>query len=100
MPNDHELGEQLKLAGMEQTLDAESAEWKADVLATIRSFQRGARFTSDSLSRVVGPPHHGSCWGAIMRSAATHGLSKGTKQYVPSTRPKCHAAIIQVWERL
>lgn len=94
-------GQELKEGGIEATLAAEREQWKADVRRAVTQMYRGHKFTVADLQKGVGrEPHHPNCWGAMMNHLARAHLCAGTGRYVMQTRPSCHAAVIQVWERL
>lgn len=95
-----DIGEALKEAGMKQTLQVEGETWKQRVANLVATFKTGDEFTVDTLQcRGVGEPHHGACWGALMNALATKHVIEPTGKYVRSTRPACHAAVIQVWRK-
>lgn len=99
-PTGLETGRELKDSGQEATLEAEHEEWKTAVWDFVRRLPPGHEFTTHSLQERINDPHHPNCWGAAMSRLAKLGVIKGTRRYVNSTRPSCHAAIIQIWRKL
>jgi len=91
-------GETLRDVGIERVLNAPSQEqWRQAAYLWLACLPDGQRVTSTDLIDAIGMPPSPNAVGAVIRSAATRGYLRPTDDYVNSTRPSCHAAIVRVW---
>ena len=79
--------------------------WKYAVIALIRTYKKGTRFTYDKVRaeaavRGVTPPDHPNAWGAAMNTAAKEQLIAKTGRYFPSAIRSNHGRIMPEWVRL
>lgn len=92
------IGTEARDAGVRRVLDAPAQDaWRTAAYVWLGHLPTGTRITSTDLIDALGMPPSPNAVGAIMRSAATQGLIHPTGEYIPSTRPTCHAAIVRVW---
>lgn len=71
-----------------------------DVLAVIKSFDHGRRFTCNDVRRLVTrSPRHWNAWGAAMNAARRAKLMVKTGVYVQSDRPEAHAHALPEYMR-
>lgn len=96
---DLSTGEQLRDAGITQTLEAAAhQEWKQDAYHWLARLAYGQLVTSTDLIAAVGmPPGSPNAIGALFRTAATQKLLEPTEHYVKSSRPTAHAHAVRVW---
>lgn len=92
------MGELLRDQGTQQVLWAPSQdEWRELAYDWLTTQRPGQRITSTDLVDAIGMPPSPNAVGAVMRSAAVRGWLWPTDEYVRSTRPSCHAAVVRVW---
>ena len=92
-------GEFLKADGCEVVL-AHNPDYKSRFFAVARRLLADqGQVTSDLVIEAIGmPAGHPNAVGACMRAfAKANGLV--VENYVKSTRPSCHAAIVAVWAK-
>jgi hypothetical protein len=95
------LGELLADQGMTATLNAAAQDrWRSDAYDWLGELRPGELVTSTDLVLAIGMPPSSNAVGAIMHAAAQARLIEATGDYVRSTRPSCHAAIVAVWRAL
>lgn len=88
----------LRDQGMDRVLYAHTQdEWREAAYVWLRTLRHGTRVTSTDLIDAIGMPPSSNAVGAVMRSAGVRGYLTPTENYVRSTRPSCHAAIVRVW---
>lgn len=93
-------GDLLRAAGQELVLIHEKAEYKAAYVAAVTALRTGTRFTSETITAIVGqPPHNPNSVGALTSACATLGLCRATGRHVKARRPNQHGAEIKVWRR-
>jgi alkylated DNA nucleotide flippase Atl1 len=91
-------GEELRDQGTHRVLWAPSQdEWRELAYSWLWALPSGWRVTSTDMVTAIGMPPSPNAVGAIMRSAAVRGYLTATDEYVRSTRPSCHAAVVRVW---
>jgi hypothetical protein len=89
-------GKALRDQGMQRVLSSQE-EWRDEAYWWLSTLTPGQRVTSTDLIEAIGMPASPNAVGAVMRSAGTRGILIPTENYVQSTRPSCHAAIVRVW---
>lgn len=99
-------GETLKDEGIAKALSKSGLnEWQDKVKAWTWARNAGARFTSEDIIEEFGLPtgqvgtNKNNAVGAIMNAIAKKGVIRNTGDYVKSSRPSSHSAVIAVWER-
>jgi hypothetical protein len=99
-------GETLKNEGMSKALSKLSVtEWQDRVKAWTWRLNAGHLFTSEDVTEEFGLPtgevgtNKNNAVGAIMNAIAKKGVIRNTGDYVKSSRPSSHSAVIAVWER-
>jgi hypothetical protein len=104
--DDPSHGETLKNEGMEKALNKESvSDWQDAVKLWAWRMNAGHLFTSEDVTEKFGLPtgevktNKNNAVGAIMNAIAKKGVIRNTGNYVKSSRPSSHSAVIAVWER-
>lgn len=104
--NEPSHGETLKSEGIEKALSKGGLDdWQDKVKAWTWRLSAGTRFTSEDVTAEFGLPtgevktNKNNAVGAIMNAIATKGVIQNTGDYVKSSRPSSHSAVIAVWER-
>lgn len=99
-------GETLKEEGMAKALAKPGlSEWQDKVKLWTWQRSAGTRFTSEDIIEEFGLPtgevrtNKNNAVGAIMNAIAKKGVIRNTGDYVKSSRPSSHGAVIAVWER-
>lgn len=89
-------GQKLKDDGIKKALSHVPDDYRSVFERTALSFTQP--FTSEDVILKIGmPPSHSSAVGAMINGLAKRGLIRKTGQYVKSSRPSCHAAIMALW---
>jgi predicted nucleic acid-binding Zn ribbon protein len=97
-------GPELKESGM-ALANSKHVEWQGRVHSFILTLRGGRQLTAEEITDSCGLPTvgHGSnknnSVGATMNALAKAGLIRKTGEYVKSSRPERHSAMIAVWER-
>lgn len=84
--------------------DIGEVPWQAQIVRLVRSYPVGTQFTfdkvrADATLKRIPPPDKPNRWGKAMQAAASDGLIRRTKQFVPSDIPSNHGRMMAVWER-
>lgn len=91
-------GEAARDLGTQRVLYASTQdEWRECAYLWLGELRPGQRVTSTDMVAAIGMPHSPNAVGAVMRAAAVRGYLTPTDDYVRSTRPSCHAAVVRVW---
>ncbi len=72
--------------------------WMKEARSVVLSIV-GAFTTDDVWSRLLTRPHEPRALGAVLRDLQAEGHIEPTGNYVPSTRPECHARPVRQWRR-
>jgi hypothetical protein len=99
-------GETLKNEGIAKALSKASvSDWQDNVKLWAWRLNAGDLFTSEDVTEEFGLPtgevktNKNNAVGAIMNAIAKKGIIRNTGNYVKSSRPSSHSAVIAVWER-
>lgn len=104
-------GETLKQQGMQQALDNERAEWKAQYVHFAEQWfaaqPQGTEFQGEDVrayvQRRIGAPHHPNVWGGVFGGRITEWFKQHRLDILPRMRPakatRSHGHVYRVYRK-